>query len=70
MYSDVLMDDPTHLRGFVHSDIELQCHLLHASHNSAVGMHRSGDTTYNCLSHDFHWRHMHKHVRNWVRHCP
>ena len=33
-------------------------------------MHRGRDATYNSLSHDFYWRHMHKHVRNWVRHCP
>ena len=70
MYSEVLMDDPIHLRIFVPSDIELQCHLLRAYHDSPVGMHRSHDATYNCLSHDFYWRHMHKHVRNWVSCCP
>ena len=64
------MDDPTHLRIFVPSDIELQRHLLRAYHDSPVGMHRSRDATYNCLSHDFYWRHMHKHIRNWVHHCP
>ena len=70
MYSDVLMDDPTHLHIFVPSDIELQHHLLCAYHDSSAGMHRGRDATYNCLSHDFYWRHMHKHVRNWVHHFP
>ena len=70
MYSDVLMDDPNHLCIFVPSDIELQCHLLRASHDSPVGMHHGRDATYNSLSHDFYWRHMHKHVRSWVRRCP
>ena len=70
MYSDVLMDDPNHLRIFVPSNIELQHHLLHAYHDSSIGMHHGRDATYNSLSHDFYWRHMHKHVRNWVRHCP
>ena len=69
MYSDVLMDDPNHLRIFVSSNIELQCHLFNAYHDSSIGMHRGHDATYNTLSHDFYWRHMHKHVRNWVRHC-
>ena len=70
LYSDVLMDDPSHLRIFVPSDIELQRHLLQAYHDSPIGMHRGRDATYNSLSHDFYWRHMHKHVRNWVRRCP
>ena len=70
LYSDVLMDDPSHLRIFVPSDIELQQHLLQAYHDSPIGMHRGCDATYNSLSHDFYWRHMHKHVRNWVRRCP
>ena len=70
MYSDVLMDDPNHLHIFVPSNIELQCHLLHAYHDSSIGMHHGCDATYNSLSHDFYWRHMHKHVRNWVRRCP
>ena len=70
MYFDVLMDDPTHLLIFVPSDIELQCQLLRAYHDSPVGMHCNRDATYNYLSHDFYWRHIHKHVRNWVRHCP
>ena len=33
-------------------------------------MHRGRDATYNRLSRDFYWRHMYKHVRNWVRCCP
>ena len=70
MYSDILMDDPNHLRIFVPSNIELQRHLLHAYHDSSIGMHRGHDATYNSLSHDFYWRHMHKHVRNWVCCCP
>ena len=70
MYSDVLIDDPYHLPIFVPSNIELQHHLLHAYHDSSIGMHLGRDATYNSLSHDFYWRHMHKHVRNWVRHCP
>ena len=69
-YTDILMDDPNHLRIFVPSNIELQRHLLHAYHDSSIGMHHGRDATYNSLSHDFYWRHMHKHVRNWVRHCP
>ena len=70
MYSNVLMDDPTHLRIFVPSDIELQRHLLRAYHDSPIGMHRGRDATYNSLSCDFYWQHMYKHVRNWVRRCP
>ena len=70
MYSDVLMDDLNHLCIFVPSNIELQCHLLHAYHDSSIGMHHGRDATYNSLSHDFYWRHLHKHVRNWVPHCP
>ena len=70
MYSDVLMDDPTHLRIFVPSDIELQRHLLWAYHDSPTGMHCGRDATYNSLSCDFYWRHMYKHDRNWVCHCP
>ena len=64
------MDDPNHLRTFVPSDIEFQCYLLHVYHDSPVGMHRSRDTTYKSLSHDFYRRHVHKHVRNWACRCP
>ena len=64
------MDDPNHLRIFVPSNIELQCHLLHTYHDSSIVMHCGRDATYNSLSHDFYWRHMHKHLRNCVRHCP
>ena len=70
MYADVLMDDPTHYCILIPSDPTLQCHLIHAYHESPLGMHRGRDATYNTLSHDFYWRHMAKHVRNWVRHCP
>ena len=70
MYSDVLMDDPNHLHIFVPSNIELKRHLFRAYHDSSIGMHHGRDATYNSLSHDFYWRHMHKHVRNWVRRCP
>ena len=52
MYSDVLMDDPNHLRIFVPSDIDLKCHHLRAYHGRPVGMHHGRDATYNCLSHD------------------
>ena len=69
-HSGVLMDDTNHLHIFVPSDIELQCHLLGAYHDSPVGMLRGHDATYNSsLSQDFYWRHMHKHVRNWARRC-
>ena len=27
------------------------------------------DATYNAISHDFYWRNLSKHVRNWVRRC-
>ena len=64
------MDNPNHLRIFVPPDIELQCPLLRAYHGSPVGVHCDRDTTYNSLSHDFYWKHMHKHVRNWIHHCP
>ena len=70
MYSDVLMDDPTQLLIFVPSDIELQWHLLLTYHDSPIGMHRGRDATYNSLSRDYYWRHMHRHVRNWVCCCP
>ena len=55
MYSNVLMDDPTHLRIFIRSDIELQQHLLRAYHDSPIGTHRGCDATYNSLSCDFYW---------------
>ena len=49
MYSDVLMDDPTHLHIFVPSDIELQWHLLRADHDSPISMHHGHDATDNKL---------------------
>ena len=70
MYSDEFMDDRDHFRIFVPSDPQLQKHFLCAYHDSLMGMHRGRDATYNCLSHDFYWHNMSKHVRNWVRRCP
>ena len=64
------MDDPTHYRILIPSDPTLQRHLIRAYHDSPLSMHRGKDATYNTLSHDFYWRHMAKHVRNWVRCCP
>ena len=70
MYADVLMDDPSHYRILIPSDPTLQHHLIRAYHDSPLGMNCGQDATYNTLSHDFYWRHMAKHVRNWVCHCP
>ena len=68
-YADEFMDDPDHLRIFVPCDITFQRHLLYAYHNSPLGMHRGRDATYHCLSRDFYWRNMSKHVHNWIRRC-
>ena len=70
MYSDEFMDDCEHYRVFVPSDSQLQKHFLRAYHESPMGMHRGRDATYNCLSRDFYWRNMSKHVHNWVHRCP
>ena len=70
MYSDAFMDDCDHFRVFVPSAPQLQKHFLCAYHDSPMGMHRGRDVTYNCLSRDFYWHNMSKHVRNWVCHCP
>ena len=70
MYSDEFMDDHEHHRVFVPSDSQLQKHFLRAYHDSPMGMYRGHDATYNCLSCDFYWHNMSKHVCNWVRHCP
>ena len=64
------MCDPENLRIFVPNNAIFQRHLLYAYHNSPLGMHRGRDTTYTCLSHDFYWRNMSKHARNWIRRCP
>ena len=59
-----------YLRIFFPSDTSIQRHLLYAYHNSPIRMHRGRDATYNCLSRDFYWRNMSKHVRNGIRRCP
>ena len=69
MYRDKLMENPDHYRIFVPSDPHLQRHVLHAYHDSPMGMHRGRDAKYNALSRDFYWRDLSKHVRNWVRRC-
>ena len=70
IYVDEFMDDAHHYRICVPSDPDLQKHFLRAYHDSPMGMHRGHDATYNCLSRDFYWRNMSKHVRNWVCRCP
>ena len=70
MYRDEFMEDPGHYRIMVPNDIQLQCHLLRVYHDSPLGMHRGREATYGSLSHDFYWRNMAKHVRNWIRRCP
>ena len=69
-YSDEFMSDPDHMRIFVPNDTDFQRHLLHAYHDSPLGMHRGRDATYNAISRDFYWRNLSKHVRNWIRRCP
>ena len=70
LYRDELMEDPNHYRVMVPNDIQLQRHLIQVYHDSPIGMHRGRDATYGALSHDFYWRNMAKHVRNWIRRCP
>ena len=70
LYRDELMDDPNHYRVLVPNNIQLQRHLIQVYHDSPIGMHRGRDATYGALSHDFYWRNMAKHVRNWIRRCP
>ena len=69
-YSDEFMSDPDHMRIFVPNDQDLQRHLLHAYHDSPLGMHRGRDATYNAISRDFYWRNLSKHVRNCIRRYP
>ena len=68
-YYDEYMEDPSHFRIFVPSDTDLQRQLLKVYHNSPIGMHRGRDSSHACLSRDFYWRNMAKHVRNWIRRC-
>ena len=68
-YHDEIMDDPSHFRIFVPNDSDLQRHLLKIYHNSPIDMHRGCDSQYACLSRDFYWRNMAKHVRDWIRRC-
>jgi len=70
MYRDEFTEDPDHYRIMVPNDIQLQRHLLRVYHDSPLGMHRGHKATYGSLSHDFYWRNMAKHVRNWIRRCP
>ena len=70
LYRDELMEDPNHYRVMVSNDIQLQRHLIQVYHDSPIIMHRGRDATYGALSHDFYWRNMAKHVRNWIRRCP
>ena len=69
MYADEFMDNQDQYHIFVPSDPALRKHFLRADHDSAMGMHRGRDATYQCLSGDFYWHNMSKHVRNWVRRC-
>ena len=69
MYSDEFHDDPAHLRIFVPDNKDVKYKLLHAYHDSPLGMHRGRDTTYNTLARDFYWRGMGKAVRRWVARC-
>ena len=70
MYADEFMDNQDRYLIFVPSDPALQKHFLWAYHDSPMGMHRGRDVTYQCLSHDFYWCNMLKHVHNWVHQCP
>ena len=54
---------------YMPSNPELQKQLIQTYHDSPLGMHRGGDPTYAALSHEYFWKSMSKHVRNWVRHC-
>ena len=69
MYRDELMEDPNHYRVMAPNDIQLQRHLIQVYHDSPIGMHRGREAIYGALSHDFYWRNMAKHVRNWIRRC-
>ena len=69
MYSDEFLDDPGHLRIFVPDNKDLKSRLLHADHDSPLGMHRRRDNTYNDLARDFYWRRMRKAKKRWVARC-
>ena len=68
--ADNLMTDPHHYRIFIPSDPDVQCHLLIAYHDSAIGMHQGRDATYNTLSQDFYWRNTHKHIKKLGQKMP
>ena len=67
MYRDDFIEDPNHYPIMIPNDIQLQRHLLKVYNNSPVGVHRGREATYGSLSHDFYWRNMAEHVRNWIR---
>ena len=69
MYSDEFLDDPGHLCVFVTDNKDLKSRLLHAYHDSPLGMHRGRDNTYNALARDFYWRRMRKATKRWVARC-
>ena len=62
MYAYKFMDNQDQYHIFVPSDPALQKHFLQAYRDSPMGMHRGHDTTYQCLSRDFYWHNMSKHV--------
>ena len=68
-YHDEYMEDPSPFRIFVPNDTNPQRHLLKVYHNSAIGMHRGRDSIYACLSRDFCWRNLAKHVHNLICRC-
>ena len=70
LYRDEFMEDPSFYFIMVPNDIQFQRHLLKVYQDSRVCMHRGREATYGCLSYDFYWRKMAKHVRNWIRRCP
>ena len=70
MYADEFMDNQDRYRIFVPSDSALQEHFLRAYQDSPMGMHKGRDATYQCLSRDFYWCNMLKHMHNWVLWCP
>ena len=64
MYADEFMDNQDRYHIFVASYPALQKRFLRADHDSPMGMHRSREATYQCLSCDFYWHNMLKHVQN------
>ena len=63
-YNDEYMEYPSHFRMFLPNDTGLQRHLLKVHHNLPFSMNRSCDSAYACLSRNFYWRNMAKHVRD------